>query len=127
MAAVSDAYTQYIDKREKILDAVSTHDRRIARFFLIDRCIEGLKVLSGVSVLWAIARSDNTVAIFGALGMVCMGVVSIVVGMRQAVNGESERKRQTEQRLQILDEAWRQWTMPRRGNGSPRAPQETDA
>ena len=125
MDTVSGAYTRYMDRREKLLDAIRAHDRRIERFFLFDRCIEGLKILSCVMTLCGIAVYDNTIAISGAFGMIGMGVVSFVAGIKRAVDGESERKKQTEQHLQILDEAWRQWTMPRH-NGFSQESKQTD-
>ena len=116
----SGAYLDYVDRRKKVIAAIAAHERRIERFFLIARCIEGMVILFGLAVIRGAESHNSIVTIVSALGVVVMAIVGVIVGSKQLVFAEAARKRVTEAHLQTVDRGWNEWIMRKRANSAAR-------
>ena len=100
----------YFQKREELSVILARYNRRIYCMFLFDRCMNSGVLLASLVVIFGVWTGSRVIGIFGGLAIVCMSVAPIVAGMSQALDAAFAKKRELEDQLEMMDQAWRHWS-----------------
>ena len=101
---------RYLQKRQELCAVIAGHNHRIERMFLFDRCMNGAVMLASFGMLCSMGVGNRMIAIFCGFVVLCISLAPIVVGIRNRLDVIFATRRESERQLEIMDEAWRQWS-----------------